>query len=67
MDDTRLAQRLRAFRKLKGYTQQQLADVLEISVSILGSVERATRHPDPELLRQICDILNIRYEELMSE
>lgn len=32
--------RIRAFRKLKGYTQEGFAKALGISVSILGEIER---------------------------
>lgn len=64
MENDHLAQRIRAFRKLKGYTQQQFADRLDISVSILGSLERATRKAEPHLIVKICDVLNIPYEEL---
>lgn len=37
--------RIRAFRKLKGYTQEGFAKALGISVSILGEIERGNRLP----------------------
>jgi len=64
MDYHQLASRVRAFRKLKGYTQQQLAEKLEISVAVLGSLERGTRKPEPKLLERISSTLGISYEEL---
>ncbi|MFD0717161.1 helix-turn-helix domain-containing protein [Paenibacillus sp. GCM10027626] len=64
MEYQQLASRVRAFRKLKGYTQQQLAEKLEISVAVLGSLERGTRKPDPKLLERISNTLGISYEEL---
>ena len=66
MEYDQLAQRIRAFRKLKGYTQQQLADRLEVSVAVLGSLERGTRKPEAKLLTRIADILGIDYEELTA-
>jgi transcriptional regulator with XRE-family HTH domain len=65
MDNDLLAQRIRAFRKLKGFTQQELAQRLDVSVAVLGSLERGTRKPDPKLLTNIADTLGIDYNELI--
>ncbi|GKU77040.1 helix-turn-helix domain-containing protein [Paenibacillus sp. L3-i20] len=66
MENNQLAQRVRAFRKLKGYTQQELARELGVSVAVLGSLERGTRKNDPKLLNHIAKTLGISYEELMT-
>lgn len=66
MENHQLAQRVRAFRKLKGYTQQELAKVLGVSVAVLGSLERGTRKPDSKLLNHIAATLEVSYEELTS-
>jgi len=60
----RLASRIRAFRKLKGYTQIELAEKLGISVAVLGAVERGTRQAEPHLLRKIAASLDVTDEEL---
>ncbi|NBD28051.1 helix-turn-helix domain-containing protein [Paenibacillus glycinis] len=67
MEYDQLAGRVRAFRKLKGYTQQELAAKLEISVAVLGSLERGTRKPDPKLLERIADALGVGYADLTAE
>ncbi|ANE45965.1 hypothetical protein SY83_06345 [Paenibacillus swuensis] len=67
MEANVLAQRIRAFRKLKGHTQQELADILGISVAVLGSVERGTRRPEGKLLNTIAKALNIEVSELSPE
>lgn len=64
MDNDHLALRIRAFRKLKGLTQQQLADRLGTSVAVLGSLERGTRRPDPKLIMRIAETLGVDYDEL---
>ncbi|OBR68436.1 transcriptional regulator [Paenibacillus oryzae] len=64
--NNQLAQRIRAFRKLKGYTQQGLAQKMGISVAVLGSLERGTRRSDPRLLEQIAATLGISPEELVT-
>jgi transcriptional regulator with XRE-family HTH domain len=43
MDYMKDALRIRAFRKLKGFTQNELAERIGVSVSVLGAVERGVR------------------------
>jgi len=62
----RLAGRIRAFRKLKGYTQIELAEKLGVSVAVLGAVERGTREAEPHLVRAIAEVLNVDEEELFG-
>ncbi|WP_026569013.1 MULTISPECIES: helix-turn-helix domain-containing protein [Sediminibacillus] len=59
--------RVKAYRKLKGYTQVQFARKLGVSVSVIGEVERGTRMLSDELLRQITDVLEISAQELAPE
>ncbi|APQ57330.1 transcriptional regulator [Paenibacillus polymyxa] len=59
-----LAQRLRAFRKLKGFTQQELAERTGISLTVLGAVERGNRRVDPDMLNIIAQTLEIEVREL---
>lgn len=56
--------RIRAYRKLKGYTQEGFAKRLSISVSVLGEIERGNRLPTKQMVGQIADALNITVEEL---
>jgi transcriptional regulator with XRE-family HTH domain len=63
----RWGKRIRAFRKLKGYTQEDLAKALHLSVSVIGSVERGTRVPSPQLLEEIASALGVHIDELKGE
>ncbi|MFT8320004.1 MAG: helix-turn-helix transcriptional regulator [Bacillus sp. (in: firmicutes)] len=56
--------RIRAFRKLKGYTQEGLAKELLVSVSILGEIERGNRMPSDDMIDLIVKVLNISRKEL---
>lgn len=56
--------KIRAFRKLKGYSQEKLADELHVSVSVLGEVERGNRKPSEELLCEIAEALALTRHEL---
>ncbi len=58
--------RIRSFRKLKRYTQHDLAKKLGISVSVLGSIERGMSEADEKMLKKIAEQLDVSYEELCN-
>lgn len=60
-----MAQRIRAFRKLKGLTQDELARKLGVSIAVLGSIERGTRKADSKMLNKITESLEIELDELL--
>ncbi|WP_226002651.1 helix-turn-helix domain-containing protein [Paenibacillus sp. BJ-4] len=64
MENMQLAQRLRAFRKLKGITQQELAKRTGISLAVLGAMERGNRTIEPDMLSIIARTLEIEVREL---
>lgn len=64
MEIDKWGRRIRAFRKLKGYTQENLARDLEISVSVLGEIERGSRLPSQDFLKEVANLLEITVEEL---
>ena len=64
MEAEKWGRRIRAFRKLKGYTQESFAKKLGVSVSILGEIERGNRLPNKEFLLEVAKRLNITLEEL---
>ncbi|WP_054956750.1 helix-turn-helix domain-containing protein [Paenibacillus dakarensis] len=64
MENMRLAQRIRAFRKLKGLTQQELAARADISLAVLGAIERGNRRAEEQILTKIADALDITIQEL---
>lgn len=66
MGDPRLGNRIRAFRKLKGYTQQSLAEEMGVSLALVGAVERGTKVPSERVLRKIASTLQVELEELCA-
>lgn len=66
MENDQLALRIRAFRKLKGYTQQELAEELGVSVAVLGAIERGTRRADSSILEKISATLDVGMDELLN-
>ena len=64
MEAEKWGRRIRAFRKLKGFTQEGFAKEIGISVSILGEIERGNRVPTNALLVIVASILKIDLQEL---
>ncbi len=60
----RLGLRIKALRRLKRVTQQELADMIEISVTLLSHIERGRRIPSPQQLEKIARQLDVPGEEL---
>jgi transcriptional regulator with XRE-family HTH domain len=63
-NDEQLARRIRAFRKLKGFTQTELADSVGVSIAIIGAVERGARKAEHMLVRRISEVLGVEQQEL---
>lgn len=64
MEAERWGRRIRAYRKLKGFTQEKLAKAVGMSVSVLGEIERGNRMPPENRLHSIAEALQISVEEL---
>lgn len=64
MEAEQWGRRIRAFRKLKGLTQAELAKSIGISLSILGEIERGNRMPNEKVIQKVSDILDVSIEEL---
>lgn len=64
MEAEKWGRRIRAYRKLKGYTQESFSKKLGVSVSIIGEIERGNRLPAEDLLEKIARTLKITKEDL---
>jgi transcriptional regulator with XRE-family HTH domain len=64
MEAEKWGRRIRAYRKLKGFTQESFSNELGMSVSIIGEIERGTRMPSRELLMKISETLKVSIQEL---
>ncbi len=58
-----LGMRIRALRRLKRMTQQELAGELELSASQLSNIERGVKEATPELLEKMAKALDVPREE----
>ncbi|WP_071393046.1 helix-turn-helix domain-containing protein [Bacillus tuaregi] len=64
MEREKWGRRIRAFRKLKGFTQESFAKELGVSVSVLGEIERGNRMPSQDMIERIAAVLDISNHEL---
>lgn len=64
MEAEKWGRRIRAFRKLKGFTQESFAKDLGVSVSVLGEIERGNREPNKQFIEEVAKALNVTVEEL---
>lgn len=67
MDSDLFTRRVRAYRKLKQLTQQELAAALGVSVAIIGGMERGTRMPSDSLIQKLITVLDVSRTELGLE
>ena len=63
---TKFCEYLTMYRKMRGYTQAEMAEMLEISRSTYTNYETGNRAPDFETLIQIGDILDCSLDELFG-
>ena len=57
---------LRRVRRLRGYTQQELAQLVDVGSSSLGMYEQGRRNPKRETLRRLCEVLQVSLEDLTA-
>lgn len=63
----RLGEKITAARKEKGWTQEQLAEQLQVSFQAVSTWERNENLPDTVHLVQLSRLLNCSLDELFSE
>ena len=67
MDLFSLGMRIKRQRKLKGWTQDQLAERANVSISFLGHIERGTRKAGMETLVKLANALGVSTDVLLQE
>jgi transcriptional regulator with XRE-family HTH domain len=61
-----LGQRLRHLRRVRGYTQERLAEHIDISPKYLSSIERGAENPTLDLLGRLAKGLQVDLYELFQ-
>lgn len=60
------SEKLRIARERSGFTQQQIADVMQISKSTYCGYETGKRQPDVQKIKQLSAILGVSGDELLE-
>ena len=65
LDYARIGMRIRQIRKVRGWSQDELAKRCGISMSFLGHIERGTRIMSMETFADICGALDAGADEIL--
>ena len=65
IDYGKIGMRIRQVRKVKGWSQDELAKKCGISMSFLGHIERGTRIMSLDTFVRICEVLGVGADELL--
>ncbi len=67
MDDRKLlGKRIKSLRKSKGYTQERLAEIIDINAKYLAGIERGEANPTLSLLERLSVGLEVPLSELFQ-
>ncbi len=67
MNNTNIGNKIKQLRKEKGYTQENLGEILNVSTQSVSKWERKSTYPDISLLPRIANIFGITIDELFSQ
>ena len=58
---------IQQIRKSNGYTQEKLAEAIEVSVRYISDIEQDRAKPSYEILIKICNLFKISLDQIYSE
>ena len=67
MDKLTMGDRIREARKHKGLTQEQLAELLDVSVEFVSHIERGSRLPGMSVFIKLVEVLNVSADYLLRD
>ncbi len=65
MDYKLMGEKIRYYRKRKRLTQEQLAELIDMSPSFVGHIERGSRICSLDTVMRLCEVLEIMPNELL--
>lgn len=63
----KIGKNLQEIRKSNGYTQEKLAENIEVSVRYISDIEQDRAKPSYEVLIKICNLFNIGINQIFNE
>ena len=67
MDKHTMGDRIREARKKQRLTQEQLAELLDISVEFVGQIERGLKLPSMQVFIRLVEALNVSADYLLRD
>lgn len=61
-----IGQRICTQRKLMGYTQEQLSEMMDVSIQMISNLERGNKSIKIENLLKVCSILNVSTDYILK-
>ena len=58
---------LQKLRKSNGYTQEKMAEAIEVSTRYIGDIEQDRAKPSYEILIKICNLYNTSLDQIFSK
>ena len=63
----KIGKNLQQIRKSNGYTQEKLAESIELSVRYVSDIEQDRAKPSYEILIRICNLFQVTLDQIFSE
>lgn len=63
----KIGKNIQQIRKSNGYTQERLAEKIEVSVRYISDIEQDRAKPSYEILIKICNLFKISLNQIFSE
>lgn len=63
----KIGKNLQKIRKSNGYTQERLAEKIEVSVRYISDIEQDRAKPSYEILVRICNLFQVTLDQIFSE
>ncbi|MBQ4075588.1 MAG: helix-turn-helix transcriptional regulator [Clostridia bacterium] len=67
VDYTAMGRRMKARRRAKKLSQEEMAHAVQISISFYGNIERGTRIPSVDTLVSIANVLEVGTDYLLAD
>lgn len=63
----KIGKNIQKIRKSNGYTQEKLAEIIEVSVRYISDIEQDKSKPSYEVLIKICNVFKISLDQIFCE
>ncbi len=63
---TNIGNNIRKYRQLKGYSQEQLSELMDVNPKYIGHVERVERYISLKRLIQVSELLDVNLSTLVD-